>query len=41
MSKVKAQLTALAAHDPRADTSDLDGFDDLDVVETEETARAV
>lgn len=41
MSKVKAQLTALAAHDPRTHTSDLDGFDDLDVAETEETARAV
>ncbi len=40
MSKVKAQLTALVAHDPAADTSELDGLDASDI-EAEETARAV
>jgi DNA-binding MarR family transcriptional regulator len=40
MSKVKAQLTALASHDPATDTSEFNGLDASDI-EAEETAQAV
>jgi DNA-binding MarR family transcriptional regulator len=41
MSKVKAQLTAMAAHDPRADFSDFENIDGADGVEVEQPARAI
>lgn len=41
MGKVKAQLTAMAADDPRIDLSDFENADDSDDVEVEQTARAV
>ena len=41
MSTVKAQLTAMAAHDPRVGLSDLEKVDDADGVEIEQAARAI
>jgi MarR family transcriptional regulator for hemolysin len=41
MSKVKAQLTAMAAHDPRIDLSDLEKVDEADGLEIEHRARAI
>ena len=36
MGKVKAQLTEMAAHDPRISLSNLEGIDDIDGVEIEQ-----
>jgi hypothetical protein len=36
MSKVKAQLSAMAANDPRISLSELEGIDDVDGVEIEQ-----
>ena len=41
MGKVKAQLTAMAANDPRTEISDLNGIDDADGVDVEQTERAI
>jgi MarR family transcriptional regulator, transcriptional regulator for hemolysin len=41
MSKVKAQLTAMAAHDPRIELSEFEGVDDVDGVEVGQAERAV
>jgi len=41
MSKVKAQLTLMAAHDPRIDLADLDPADDADGVDDETEQRAI
>jgi DNA-binding MarR family transcriptional regulator len=41
MGKVKAQLTAMAAHDPRADFSDFESIDDADGVDVEQQTRAI
>jgi hypothetical protein len=41
MSKVKAQLTTMAAHDPRIDLADLDRAEDADGVDDEAEQRAI
>lgn len=41
MGKVKAQLTAMAANDPRIEISDLNGIDDADGVDVEQPERAI
>jgi DNA-binding MarR family transcriptional regulator len=41
MGKVKAQLTRMAAHDPRIELSDLDGIDDADGVDIKQSERAI
>ncbi len=41
MSTVKVQLTAMAAHDPRVDLSELEKVGDAEGVEIEQAARAI
>ena len=41
MGKVKTQLTAMAAHDPRIELSDLEDIDGADGVDTEQPERAI
>jgi MarR family transcriptional regulator, transcriptional regulator for hemolysin len=41
MGKVKAQLTAMAAHDPKSDFSDFESIDDPDGVEMVLPTRAI